>query len=438
MSIAPVARQVHALAHHPLVRAIGMVGLAATASQLASVAVAPILARLYSVGAFGEFGVIVAFTNIAATAMLLGLNDAVIAAADDRDARGLAAACILVQLALCLPVLGCAWWFMATNRFGLGALPRWSLVLILPATLLLSMVSLLQSMLIRGRRFPTIAAAYVALGLARACGQMLGGVASLGFLGLAGGELLGRAASNQMMLRNLKGEVSAARAMRIAEIRASVMRYRHFCLFRTPSALASAVAVGAPSLLIADMFGAQQAGYFNLMMTMIMGPLALAQKAVGDVFLGHFAAKLRAEEGGAGRLLLIFTGLLLTLGLLMGITFWAAGGDLFALVFGERWRPAGMMAAAATPWIVTAIGIVPVSSSINAANRPELKILFDVTYLGAIGVAWRTSRVLNLSALQFVSLLAWLVAGALLFLLFLLLYASHRPRKAQLSSGPST
>ena len=107
----------------PFIRSIGGVGGAAGLSQLAAIAVAPILARLYPAEAFGQFGVIVAYCNIAAALLLFGLNDAILAAADEVAADQLLTAGVKISAVALVPAVIMSALAVDRGYFGLGPLP---------------------------------------------------------------------------------------------------------------------------------------------------------------------------------------------------------------------------------------------------------------------------------------------------------------------------
>ncbi|MCW5646677.1 MAG: oligosaccharide flippase family protein, partial [Sphingopyxis sp.] len=187
----------------PVLRSIGGVGAAAGLSQLAAIAVAPILARLYSAESFGQFGVALAYCNIAAALLLFGLNDAILAAVDEGAADRLLSAGLKISAAALLPAAGLSALAIEKGYFGLGPLPIAALLMIVPLLFCLVLSSLLQASLARRLHFRPLAAGYIAMGWSRAAGQLAGGALGAAYGGLAGGELIGRGVACRTMARGL-------------------------------------------------------------------------------------------------------------------------------------------------------------------------------------------------------------------------------------------
>ena len=72
--------------------------------------------------------------------------------------------------------------------------------------------------------------------------------------------------------------------------------------------------------------------------------------------------------------------------------------------------------------------VLPISNAITIANRPELKLIYDVVIVGALSGAYALSRLLHLGAISFVTLLSAAVTAATIIYLGLIVRACYRPR----------
>lgn len=368
----------------PVLRSIGGVGAAAGLSQLAAIAVAPILARLYSAESFGQFGVALAYCNIAAALLLFGLNDAILAAVDEGAADRLLSAGLKISAAALLPAAGLSALAIEKGYFGLGPLPIAALLMIVPLLFCLVLSSLLQASLARRLHFRPLAAGYIAMGWSRAAGQLAGGALGAAYGGLAGGELIGRGVACRTMARGLAINWREIWAIPRREWTATVHQYRHFPIQRTPSTLLSAIAVGMPVLMVTALFGAGAGGQFSLMLTMLMGPVAIVQRAIGDTFVGHFGTLYRQDRDAGRRFAARASVLGLAGGATAGVLLWFLGEWLFVLIFGDKWQIAGQMAALCAPWAALMLPVAALSQILIVTHRPGLKLLFDVAFVGGL------------------------------------------------------
>lgn len=364
------------------------VGSSAVLSQLLALIVSPLLTRLYTQSDFGRFGIFLSYSNIAATIVLIGLADAVLAARDDRDAALLAAAAIWATAILALPVVLLTYLFIKAGFFGLGELGAGAVALVFLELLLLSFSSIAQLAAIRGKLFSAVSIAYLGLGAARSAGQLVLGAVSAGLGGLAVGELSGRCLSMIMMQKRAGWGLMQLPMLEFFNIFRVVREYRHFPMYRLPSAVLSAIGVSAPPMVVGAKFGAEMTGLFVLTFTVLLAPAALVQKVVGDVFAGHFGDLYRSDRTAARKLFLQFSLVTMCLGLIASLAVYFLAPSIFSFVFGMRWITSGRMAAALAVWIGMSIMVGPLSSVILVTNRPGAKLLFDIGTLGALWLSW--------------------------------------------------
>src|SRR4029079_2588017 len=123
-------------------------------------------------------------------------------------------------------------------------------------------------------------------------------------------------------------------------------------------------------------------GLYTLMWSVIVAPGGLVQKAVGDVFIGHFAERFRTDRPTARRFLLRTAVVLSLISLGPGLVLWLWGGPGFAFLFGEPWRPAGRLASRMVRLLMADLVIGPLGGALNVANRPDAKLYFDAARLG--------------------------------------------------------
>jgi O-antigen/teichoic acid export membrane protein len=281
-----------------------------------------------------------------------------------------------------------AWGLIRFDCFGYGALPGWSALLMAPEVAAISFVMLLQMWRIRRQQFRSLALGHATLGLSRAGAQVSTGGLGMGFVGLAVSDTLSRVAVVLVLTKGILPDIRSALQRNRREIATLAWRYRNFPFFRTPSTFANNVGTAMPPSLIAMAYGVPSAGLYTLMWSVIVAPGGLIQKAVGDVFIGHFAERFRTDRTAARRFLLRIALALSLISIGPGIALWFWGGPGFAILFGEAWRPAGRLASRMVPLLMADLVIGPLGGSLNVANRPDAKLYFDATRLGGYAAAY--------------------------------------------------
>lgn len=418
---------------HPIARSIGGVGAAAAMGQLLTLAASPVLARIYDQVAFGAFGLFFGVANILATVAMLGLNDAIIAAEEEHTAWALARVCAITALFLTIPAVALVYTLRSCGLFGLGGMPLTAVWLLLVEVPVLCALSITQASLVRARAFVGVAHGHLALGATRAGAQIGAGVLLGGFIGLATGEIVSRFCAVSAMGFALVRFLHLEKADERVPIGKILRQFRNFILFRTPSTVLGAVAVVAPTFAMATAFDLRQAGFFSLMYATVMAPIGFVQKAVGDVFLGHYATRLKTDRRGATRFFWRNVAALAILAAISVLIFVFLARDLFQIAFGPKWLPSGAMAVAATPLLFVSLIVVPVSQVVNAANRPHFKLYFDFANLAMLGFAYVVGRTLGLSPTEFVRLMAWSIAMAYILFMVLIVRIAGLPEADHIS-----
>lgn len=405
-----------------VVRSIGGVGGAALFAQGIGLAVSPISSRLFSQAEFGQFGLFFGLANVLSTVAVLGWADAILAPSDDDEAKALLAVglwCVLIAS----PVVAAATGALIHWRlFGYGALPWWSAVLMAAEVVAIGVVMLLQMWIIRMRRFRALAHGHAVLGTIRSIGQVVAGVLRSGFLGLGLSEVLSRAAVGLVLTHASIEDLRVARSLSVSRVSQVAWKYRHFPMFRTPSTFANNVGSAMPAALVTMAYGVSSAGLYMLMSTVIVAPSGLVQKAVGDVFLGHFAERFRKDPDAARRFLLGVALTLATLSIIPAVLLWEWGPSIFGVLFGENWRAAGRLAGTMAPLLMADFAIGPLGGTLNVANRPESKLVFDVVRLSGFAAAYllatRSGAPLESMVQSFAifGVVAYVVYGTLIYL----------------------
>lgn len=411
-----------------IVRSIGGVGGAALLAQLIALAAAPAASRLFTQADFGRFGLFFGLANVLVPIALLGLTDAIVAANTEEDALTLLAACVYAVFAMTPILVGVTYLLVTQDLFGYGTLPWWTILLIAVEIPAIGSVMVLQMWLIRQRRFRPLAYGHLAQGVARAVGQVGAGVLAMGFLGLAAADIFCRISVIATLLGATRMELEKTRRYHLADIRRVIWRFRLFPLFRTPSTLANNLGTALPAVLVTMRYGVAAGGVFTLMASVVVGPSGLIQKAVGDVFLGHFALRFHRDKEGAIKFAYRVTIALAVLSLIPASLLYFWGPSAFALLFGEKWRLAGKLASVFVPLLMADLALGPLAGALNVVNRPDAKMFFDAARITAILGAHQVASAAGLPLEGMVALFAKFGVLAYLFFAVLIYYGVTHPR----------
>ena len=418
------------------------VGGATVFAQAIGLAAIPVLSRVFDEAAFGIFGLFFNLVTVTGVVSTLGLHEAVLAPHRRTDSLALLGAGVVINTLMSLLAAVLTLGLIRGDVFGLGVLPLWSAALLLPTQWLIGMTMMLQIWAVRKRAVISLALASIAQGVGRAGAQVsLGLTLGAGWLGLLAGEVVGRGLAVATMASRCWPDLRLAARTSPRRMVDAVVRFREFPLWRTPSHLANNLASTMPLFLMASVFPAPTIGQFAFMMMIVVAPIGLVLRAVGDVFLGEFGARFRTDPRSARTLLHRTAAMLAAIAIPASLVLVLAGAPLFSLLFGSNWREAGLMAAAYAPVLVGNLLVAPLGGVLNVARRPSFKLAVDVTgiVLQVVGFAWARLTGADAIATAGAIFAGYAVAFAVYFALILLAVdhpgRERRPKGTAVTSG---
>ena len=373
-------------------RGIAAIAFGSALGQLAALAGAPFLSRLYSPADFGLFTVITSLAVTLAPAVAGRYELAVPLPRSDDDARALVATGFALSIATTATLVVIAWVIRSpvADLLDTPEVARWlPLMPLLAATL--AWFTLLNQWALRLRRYAVTARRNALQGVSTIALQVTAGVAGAAGGGLIAGSIGGQLAGALSMVRGSGlGPVPRQR------IRAVARRYRRFPTLLAPAGVLNAAGIYAPALFVAALFGTSAAGSFGFTQRILALPVTLVGQAVGQVYLSELALSKRHHVARERALFDEATRRLLALGTVGAVVLILLGPWLFDLVFGPQWHTSGLLAQALAVSLAAQMVASPVSPTLIVYERTALQL------------AWDTSRlVVTCAAIVVPALIGW-------------------------------
>jgi O-antigen/teichoic acid export membrane protein len=345
--------------------------------QVLSIAASPFLTRLYSPEDFGILSLYVSFLGIISVVAGLRYELAIPLPKTDEDARKLLVLSLLfVGMTSSLVLVLTVWLgpFLVRLTY-MNALAPY--LWLLPFGLLL--VGSYQSFnywAVREKAFGRIARTKMSQSLGAVLTQLSLGLLEFRPLGLLAGQLVGQAAgittlSQSFFSRTTKIDYG------LSSLKAVALRYKNFPLYSAGSGLLNSAGLFLPALLLTPLYGPLIAGWLALGDRIIKLPLNLVGQSVAQVYLSEASSLARDN---APRLLSLFrkaSKQLLLLGCLLIIPAGILAPGLFALVFGESWRGAGVYVRLMIPFYILQLVVNPLSQTLNVLEKQAIQTLLD-------------------------------------------------------------
>lgn len=421
-----VGRVTRLLGPHGRRAAVLMSG--AVVSQVIPIAASPALTRLYDAQAYGNlalFGSLVAIIGAVASGRY---HMAITLPASDEEAERVAALGMAVAAVVCSvsAAVVLAWYFALPLPSTLRSLGPWLLVIPLGA-LLASVYETLTYFSLRLDKLSQIARANVQRAGAGAVVQVALGASALGAGGLIVGSLTSLLFGNRQLFSCFKNAKRSPPSQRIG-LRGLAIRYGAFPKYDVWSNLANVLGANILIVGIAAVFSASATGQYALAFRILTLPAALVGGTVSQVYLRE-ASRRRSDVAAAKRAFDKTAIRLLALSLLPFLVLILFGGDLFAVVFGEPWRQAGVMSAAMMPVIWTRFVVSPVSTTFLIYERQRPLLVWQIAILVGIGALFAFGRLESWDVELFLRAYGAVIGALYIFMFFHARSVIHEMRK---------
>lgn len=353
-------------------------------SQLAQI----VLTRLYTPDEFGVYSYFVTLVMVLPVSVRFE-DGLMLPEKHEEAARLLLLSCSLVLVFSGALLLLWPWYPALAAWAEMPALAAW--LPWVPLALVLQRYARFGDLwLTRHNAFRAMSTAMVAGRSASLTTQLSGGLPALktGPAGLIGGFVGGMLVQVLVQVRRIvRGHGAAFRGgLRLRAWGTLARQYRRFPLFTWPATFVATLTQNLPVLLLPLFFQSAEVGFFGLAARAVLVPLSFFGNAIARVFLIRSAEAHR--EGTLAPLTTLIHRRLVMLGLFPTLALLLAGPDVFAFVFGEDWRTAGLMAQYLSPWFFLAAIASPLTVLFDLLERQHLDLSFTLVMFAGLGTAF--------------------------------------------------
>ncbi|MCZ2415212.1 MAG: oligosaccharide flippase family protein [Burkholderiales bacterium] len=422
----------------PFVRNVATVATGAAASQVITMAFAPIVTRLYGPEAYGLQGIFMTVVGLLTTVAALGYPTALVLPRSDADARGIA------RLSLYLGLIVTAAVILLLASFGkeflalLNAEAISPFLYLIPAAMMISVLAaVLGQWLIRKKAFRIIASYGVATALLLGAIKTMAGLINPSALALIAANVFGGLVGAALTFLGWR------HASRSAEPEADEKHVRRtlwqlakqhgdFPTLRTPQNLINAFSHSLPVLLLANFFGAASAGQYGIAVAVLGLPTSVIGGSVTAVFYPRINEAIRRGENARALIVKATMGMAAT-GALPFVVILVAGPILFAFVFGKEWYTAGVYAQLLALWLFFQYINRPAVSAIPVLRLQGRFLIYELFSTGTKLLALWLGFVHFKS--EFAAIALFSLFGVLAYA-WLILWVIHRSGDLPISDDP--
>lgn len=352
------------------------------AAQVFTVAVSPILTRIYTPA---DFGVLALFTALNAVLSIIAAGryeTAIMLPREDSDALNIVVLATAITLTVCTLMQGIIYVF-EDELIQMANTPlagKW--IYMLPLSVALTTGT--QIMIYwnnRGKKFRQLSTSRAIHGMGTGVSQCgLGYTPGISFgliLGHVTGHFMGLAAlikANFASINTLKSSISWV------QVKENAKTYKRFPLFSLWGAMCDSSASQVPLFVIASFFSASITGLFGFTVKVLSLPLFLISSAISEVLYQRIT-QLDSSSPESLRSYIIRIFILLSgIAVPFCLIFMFYGVEIFSFVFGQNWALAGEFAGPLSIAAGIRFMVSPLSVVLNLNHNVKKGVGWQVTY----------------------------------------------------------
>lgn len=365
------------LANGSAARDVATLTVGTIIAQGITLAVTPLLTRLYTPSDFGLLAVFIAVATVGATLVTLRYETSILVPKETTESANLVLLSLVlgVGLSATLAIMSALLPTELQEKAGLGSLGHWLPIAFLTAATISTLI-IAQTWLNRQKKYVEMAWLRVLQSV-----TIAGLAIVLGLIQTENGLLFAQiGASTFICFAAIWLSRSAAKFWEKKQLKSTAAIHRSAPVYILPTALLDVVTLQLPVLLIAIWYSESMAGQFSMAWRILMLPMALVGGAIGQVFLQKFASPQKTAE--ERRLMLKRTwGYLGILGIPAMLIIYTFGESIFKYILGSEWAEAGVIAAILTPMALMQFISSPTSGAYIILGLQKYSLIFGISVL---------------------------------------------------------
>jgi O-antigen/teichoic acid export membrane protein len=351
-----------------------------TIANVITILASPILTRLYGPAAFGFFALFMSITGIIVTIACMRYELAIMLPKNDEEAVNLLVLSLSSVAIISLLTIPALYFGGDVILKLLGAPGLAPYLWFIPPFVFMSGIFLaLRMWNLRTCHFTQLSVAQITNSAATTSTQV-----GAGLFGYAtGGSLIGATLVGSFIsLGYLGGQTwredhaIIQKGFSIQGMISGMKRYRKFPMIDSGSALLNSISWQLPAFLLSAFFSPIIVGFYALGYRVLQLPMSFIGGALSQVFFQRATeAKI---EGTLDKLVENVFRILVQIGLFPTLLITFIGGDLFAIIFGEIWREAGIYAQILSIWTIVLFISSPLTGLLAVLEKLQFGLKWNI------------------------------------------------------------
>jgi len=381
-------------------------------AQAITIAISPVLTRIYSPSDFGVYGIYLGICSILAVFSTARYDLSIIEPKYDNDAKLLVLISVIISGLFSIFLLLIALLFNHQIAILLHTPEIGKFLYIIPLSVfVLSTYNVIMIWLNRKKQYKSMSQNRIINSSSTSAISLGMGLIRFTTGGLIIGYLSGQIIAIISVVKKIFSEKFLFNRMRAFVLMRKYSRYPKFLI---PSTLAGEISTNGVTILFTTFFNSTVAGFFTFTNRVTALPISLIGNAIGEVYRQK-AAEEYHQFGNCKTLFLKTLFKLFIIGLLPFLTLFLFGEPLFKFVFGDQWIIAGKIAKYFSFIVFFQFLSTPLSYTIVFNNSQKLDLILQllrgIFSIVAIFLGYRLSN--------------YMVSIILYTIVFSLYYISH-------------
>lgn len=333
----------HKLLKNKFIKNVSVMMSGSLIAQLITVAIAPVLSRLYESSAFGVYSLFFSIVGMISVIAAFRYELAILLPKDDDEAAHLFVLSILVVLLVTAGSLGLTLLFgeYIVRVLNVPELKPW-LIWIPFSIFATGIYQCFNYWSTRRKQFKRVSISQVFRSGGVSSTQTASGLAGFSSSGLIGGQLVGQFIASALLgVQTWKNDRKLFyKNIKWAKLKKLGLQFSEFPKFSTPQTFINAVSQNLPVFMLAMYYDAATVGFYAISLRLMQMPVTLISQSVRPVLLEKFSTVEQGKENYTAQLKKL-TGALALIALLPTLIIVLFGPIIFQIIFGQDWSEAG-------------------------------------------------------------------------------------------------
>ena len=390
-----------------------------TIAQAIPVAISPILTRIYTPEDFGVFALFIAISTIFGSIANGRYELAIMLPKKDEDAINIFALGFIITSAISILLLVFVLMFNKhfTTLLNNNEIGIW-LYFIPIAVFFIGLFNILNYFNNRRKNYKDLRNATVIKSIVLAIVQLSIGLLKQGASGLISGQIVSQFFANTRLLKNIISDKLLISKISKVKMIALAKRYKNFPKFSMWAGLANTLSTQLINILITLFYSISTLGFYSLVQRVLILPSSLIGGSIGQVFFQE-ATKEKQQTGTVTHSFNATLKKLIIIGIIpFGILYFTVE-ELFAFIFGEEWRIAGVYAGIMMPLFYIRFFVSPLTIMNIIFPKNHIGLYWQIGLLILHTIILVISSILSFSFEIYLYIMTGIISLYYLFILYI-------------------